>query len=380
MSHLPDPLIENIYEAALDPTRWKPVLEEIRDNLGAHAYSLFSLADAEGQKPELSTSNIDPEWSNAYQEHWWQHDQWVEGALNKGYMNPGETVSGTMLVDPTTFSKGTWFNEALKPQDLGDLLTTTLWSQNNDAQKLVLSFYRSPRDERFGKAEVEQLKALSNHLNRALKLTLSGVRRFDELHQQCSILDGLSQPVLIVDEYRKILSHNERASDLIGNVTCAVLQIRGQRLIDIGQRSTPSLEEAILRARQFEGRPVPLAFIITTERGSLVSGYAHVIKLRQPPTNHLRLEGQHRFMVQLEWTEIPEHESLQPFGKLFGLTPAELRVLSLMMEDHAPRVIAEHLGVSLPTVRTHLQRIRQKTGTRRFADLIRLALATTKRR
>jgi DNA-binding CsgD family transcriptional regulator len=49
-----------------------------------------------------------------------------------------------------------------------------------------------------------------------------------------------------------------------------------------------------------------------------------------------------------------------------------------MIEEFSPRLIAEHLGISLPTVRTHLQRIRQKTGTRRFADLIRLALAASK--
>lgn len=83
-------------------------------------------------------------------------------------------------------------------------------------------------------------------------------------------------------------------------------------------------------------------------------------------------------MLQLDLAESPPAESLRAFADLFGLTQAEFRVIALMIEDYSPGSIAEHLGISLPTVRTHLQRIRQKTGTRRFTDLIRLALAASK--
>lgn len=374
-SHSPS-LIENIYEAALDPAQWSSVLSEIRDHLGANAYSLFTLANEEGQKPELLTSNIDPEWSRAYREHWWQHDQWVEGAVGRGLMAPAQTVSGNMLVNPEAFAKGTWFNEALKPQDLGDLLSTTLWSHQSDTQKVILSFYRSPRADLFGNREVEHLEQLSSHLRRALKLTMTSVRQSEEFQKQTSILDGLIHPVLILDDQRKILSVNAAAERLIGNPACPALNIRGNRLVEIGERSTPSLEQAIQEATDLMGHPIPMAFVMTTSEGATISGSVRVMKLKQPPTVNFRLEGQNRFMVQLEWTETPAPESLILFGDLFGLSPAELRVFNLMMGEHPPQAIADQLGISLPTVRTHLQRIRQKTGTRRYGDLIRLALST----
>jgi DNA-binding NarL/FixJ family response regulator len=57
----------------------------------------------------------------------------------------------------------------------------------------------------------------------------------------------------------------------------------------------------------------------------------------------------------------------------FGLTPKEHEVLSLLARGERDVDIAEHLFISVSTVRSHLDRIRDKTGKRRRADLTRLA-------
>jgi DNA-binding CsgD family transcriptional regulator len=126
------------------------------------------------------------------------------------------------------------------------------------------------------------------------------------------------------------------------------------------------------------GKPIAIAFVTPRCGGLPIAGSARLMKLRNVPSWNFRLEDPDRFMLQLELSESPPAESLRAFADLFGLTQAEFRVLALMIEDISPRLIAEHLRISLPTVRTHLQRIRQKTGTRRFSDLIRLALAASK--
>ena len=56
-----------------------------------------------------------------------------------------------------------------------------------------------------------------------------------------------------------------------------------------------------------------------------------------------------------------------------GLTPKEHEVLSLLARGERDVDIAEHLFISVSTVRSHLDRIRDKTGKRRRADLTRLA-------
>jgi DNA-binding CsgD family transcriptional regulator len=63
---------------------------------------------------------------------------------------------------------------------------------------------------------------------------------------------------------------------------------------------------------------------------------------------------------------------LETIVSIFKLTPAEMRVL--MMIVHLGRVpeVAPVLGISEPTVKTHLQHIFEKTGVSRQADLVKL--------
>jgi DNA-binding CsgD family transcriptional regulator len=59
---------------------------------------------------------------------------------------------------------------------------------------------------------------------------------------------------------------------------------------------------------------------------------------------------------------------------LFGLTPAEYRLAMLLADGHGPPAIAEMVGVSRNTVKSHLASIYRKTNTSRQAQLVRLLL------
>lgn len=67
----------------------------------------------------------------------------------------------------------------------------------------------------------------------------------------------------------------------------------------------------------------------------------------------------------------------EAFAQLYCLTAAELRVALAMVPGARPQSAAEALGISSNTVKTHLQRIFEKTETSRQADLIALMLRTT---
>jgi DNA-binding CsgD family transcriptional regulator len=62
-------------------------------------------------------------------------------------------------------------------------------------------------------------------------------------------------------------------------------------------------------------------------------------------------------------------------GKSFKLTPTELRVLLAIVEVGGVAKVAEALGVADSTVKTHLGRVFEKTGTTRQADLVKLVAA-----
>ena len=76
----------------------------------------------------------------------------------------------------------------------------------------------------------------------------------------------------------------------------------------------------------------------------------------------------------------PDHVPLMPgeaFARLHGLTGAELRVLLALAQGRGGMESAEMLGITEPTVRTHLQRIFSKTGTTRQSDLLSLLHRST---
>jgi DNA-binding CsgD family transcriptional regulator len=59
-------------------------------------------------------------------------------------------------------------------------------------------------------------------------------------------------------------------------------------------------------------------------------------------------------------------------AKTYLLTPMELRVLLAIVEIGGVPQVAETLGIGESTVKTHLKRIYEKTGSRRQADLVKL--------
>ena len=58
------------------------------------------------------------------------------------------------------------------------------------------------------------------------------------------------------------------------------------------------------------------------------------------------------------------------------LSARERELVSLVAQGRTDAQIAAQLYISIRTVRSHLDRIRDKTGCRRRADLTRLALST----
>ncbi|MBI4724402.1 MAG: helix-turn-helix transcriptional regulator [Rhodomicrobium sp.] len=60
----------------------------------------------------------------------------------------------------------------------------------------------------------------------------------------------------------------------------------------------------------------------------------------------------------------------------YGLTPAESRLLNVLVTGASIREAAGKLGVAQVTARNHLARVMTKTGTKRQVDLVRLVLAS----
>jgi DNA-binding CsgD family transcriptional regulator len=62
--------------------------------------------------------------------------------------------------------------------------------------------------------------------------------------------------------------------------------------------------------------------------------------------------------------------ALQLLGKLYDLSPAELRVAAALLAGKSPEEYALEADVTINTVRTQLKNLFQKTGTHRQSELV----------
>jgi DNA-binding CsgD family transcriptional regulator len=78
------------------------------------------------------------------------------------------------------------------------------------------------------------------------------------------------------------------------------------------------------------------------------------------------------YVLMLTGPESPQPQAPPGPGRL---SARERELVTLVAQGRTDADIAAQLYISIRTVRSHLDRIRDKTGCRRRADLTRLALA-----
>jgi DNA-binding CsgD family transcriptional regulator len=79
-----------------------------------------------------------------------------------------------------------------------------------------------------------------------------------------------------------------------------------------------------------------------------------------------------RLLLVCRRREVNPDRHVESVAERFGLTTAERRLLSLLFAGVSLTSAASSLGVARTTARTHLQRIFDKTGSRRQSDLVRM--------
>lgn len=115
-----------------------------------------------------------------------------------------------------------------------------------------------------------------------------------------------------------------------------------------------------------------------SRNGTMVNGRAVVGAQRLAPSDRILVGG---FVLVVPDTHDPVVETIGADQAHVsrarvdtGLSAREIDVLRLVCTGHSDQQIAEALVVSVKTVHSHLDRIRDKTGCRRRAELIRFAL------
>jgi DNA-binding CsgD family transcriptional regulator len=195
--------------------------------------------------------------------------------------------------------------------------------------------------------------------------------RIEQLEQT---VDALSTGVFLTDR-GGITYMNGSAKKLVDS--SRTLKVKNNRLTAAKSRAADMLEDAV--AASLNGIAPPKCgshmVAIPGEDGEGLLASVLPLNWRDSHNPLAGMPGSAAIFVQD--ASQPAQIAGAAFAKLYGLTPAELRVSLEIAQGQSIQELTEALGISANTVKTHLKHIFAKTGVTRQGELARLVMMST---
>ena len=363
-------VIQAIYDAAADETRWPETLKELSEFTGSQAATFWVLDGSERPRLPLFTFiNLDPGFVQEYLDKVAHLDptvQYLVGHPNEKIVHDG------LVITEREKDLHPYYDWHGRYSDLRFRLVGQVCPA--PAVHAGVALHRTRKVGRYDRRDIERFEVLYPHLERALDIGF----RLGSLGaiQQCAteLLDQNPAAILLLDARRRVVYANCNAEAL----RCGGdgIQLTAQGIALARCRDNDRLQTLIARAIA-PTLPTgdPPSAVLRVPRPSGKRPYAILVA---PVAKEYSLLSTFRPAV---WVIIsdPEAERPLPAARLraaFGLTEAEARLAALLAGGDDLRSAAEKLGITYGTARVRLAQIFEKTETRRQGELIKLLLST----
>lgn len=349
-----DPLIDEIYEAAVVPEKWRAVLDRLAEIADGEGTLLF--AAGPGHPRWLASNAIHDAISD------WTRSKWFLDNPRGQRLVPINEPRFLTDLDAMTIEEidgSDFYTELLRPRGLGWCVGTSIRAPSGDT--LVFSIEKAHKKGPVPRAVAEQLDNLRPHLARAA--ILSGRLGLDRAKVTVATLEAIGLPAVALTAAGRVVSANA------GFLACEPrIRIGAGNSIQIATKSAQMLLlEAISMAARSSagfGRSIPIRG--TASEPALV---AHVVPLRGAGIDVFAGALSIMYVTPVVPSGSPAPEVLQA---LFDLTPAEARTASLITVGKSIEQISLASGTAQNTIRTQLKSVFLKTGVQRQAELVSL--------
>lgn len=342
-------IIGLIYDVSIGTASWEQVIEAICRNAGIAAGALGKHDSSMRTSVTLANWGTPEAYDKAFNETYGLVSPFPAAMM----LAPvGKVVRPFELFGRETVVQERFFREWCTPQQLDDFIGATV--ARRPRQDFVLGFARRSDQKPFD-AELETfLSLLMPHVTRSLHISglIGSVRA--ERDDLAALLDTLAIPALLIEADMKLSYLNQAAIGVLEAGTLFSVRANALRIAD-------ERVDAELRRAMSQGKPYAAGL------GDPIATSVTAVPLRRPSGEAAAL------FFSRKITDLPP--PAEPLVATFGLTPAELRILLLLMMGFTPEAAARDLGVKVTSIRTHMTNIFRKTDTTRQADLIAKAVA-----
>ncbi|MEQ1718797.1 MAG: LuxR C-terminal-related transcriptional regulator, partial [Hyphomicrobium sp.] len=288
------------------------------------------------------------------------------------YMDIDEPYTGVGMLGRDEYYRTRFYREVLKPFDYCDAAMTVFAKTSNRFGGLSL-----PHTTAQGEWSAEQLqrvRIIAPHIRRAVTIADLLDARALQQDMLSATLDLLAVGIVLVDAEARI-AHTNRAGLTYLDARSAV-RLDGDHLSARDPKAASELKEAIKTVVKGGATSLPRAGIAIPIQSA---GGRDLAAWVLPLDSGLRSELAAPFAAKAAVfiRELGDTSAFpgELFVKRFGITPAECRVLMMLVQGLTVAETCDALGVGEPTIKTHLSRLFAKTGTSGQPDLMRLAMS-----
>jgi DNA-binding CsgD family transcriptional regulator len=364
-SELLSKLIGDIYDTTLDPSLWVGALENAARFIGGSAASVVAKDTTRRSMQIFYQYGTAPLYQKLYLEKYVKMDPSTNCQL---FAEVGDVICTEDFMDYGEFLETRFYQEWALPQRLIDGAMGILHKTATEVAMFGVFFHE--RDGRINGETRRRIGLLAPHVRRAVLVGRLLATKKAEAAELADTFDALRSAVFLVDAKGRIVHTNAAGRSLLSKRD--PLYASGARLSAVDAEIDNLFEEAFLAADNgdsaidVKGISLPL---VARDGEDYV---AHILPLTSGARRRTGAVYAAAAAVFANKAKLPTPSPLEVIARRYKLTPTELRVLLGIVEVGGAPEVAEALGISPTTVRSHLAGLYEKTGVSRQADLVKL--------
>jgi DNA-binding CsgD family transcriptional regulator len=371
----PSELILQVYDAALDPTKWPEVLDRVSAFLGARGALIFRLGEngtaAKLEAPIFSASYDAARVAEYLREH--EHQELVDQekfALHSKQSDAIELVPDTILFDSE--------EEFLSRANVASMLKVgiryrsgaLLNKDNIYRDRFSMQFSR--RHGPLSAVDIEKSGMILPHIAKALNVNRPVEQLFEKFRCVIGCLDLLKVGVCLLDKNGFIILKNSEFQRQLEKYDAYHIGATGKLALN-DEKANQSVRQLLCgleRHGQFGARPRKEAVI------TVLDGEDYRLCIEVLPLHKLAELGStpvSGYVLYSLDTSVPLDFNTCMMSNLFDLTTAETEVLGLIAQGLSNREIADRRSKSVETINSQAKSLFSKTYTANRTQLVRLA-------
>lgn len=358
-------MIAGIYEAAYDQSAWSNAVVSLCNLFHGSKACLARMGPDLSPYDTISTNN-DPKFDQLFIEEHAGHPNVLADAVFSAPV--GMVYSDHALVGPEKFRRSRFWNDWMAPQDMyGGIASKLLVS---GPSMWFFDVQRGRNQTAFAEKDAELLEIFVPHLARATDIS----RQLKSTQTLASAFLYLPFGVILVDRYMRIHTANPAADTIFAHPRSPLLSRSGQ-LNATDPETMATLRNLVAQTCRSEDDIIPGTggdlLIRSKRRGDPDLSLSVGPLARTSPDNDPFHERCAAIFVREIILDLPQGFEEQ-VRTLFGLTAREASLSASLASGRSMRETAEDTHVAYSTLRTHLDNVFRKTGTRQQSQLVAL--------